>query len=136
MRANRSSTLMPLTTLGLAVSVLVSMTHLLCVGSLYRIVPSGLVQRGERGLNALTLLLRDQSRKHLAEVWVLGAGMDVLPPVGFQERGLDRSRLRLAYRPAARSREVAGVGFGLRLQDAVHRRDQLDELVHRPVALL
>ena len=44
-------------------------------------------------------------------------------------------RLGLADRAAARRREVPGVGLGLRLQDAVHRSHQLDELVDGPVAL-
>ena len=65
-----------------------------------------------------------------------GARVDVLPAVGLEECGLDRPRLGLVDRAAARRREVARVGLGLRLQDAVHRGDQLDELVDRPVALL
>src|SRR5215471_5512179 len=66
----------------------------------------------------------------------MSARMDVLPSVGFEERSLDRSRLRLADRPATLAREVTGVGLGLNLQDAVHRGDQLDELVDCPITLL
>ena len=131
--ANRSSTLMPLTTLGLVVSVLVSQV------SLYWVVVafgSGLVERGERRLYALALLFVDQAGEHLAEVRVLGAGMDVLPSVGLQKRGLDRARLGLADRPATFGCEVAGVGLGLSLQDTVQRGDQLDQLIDGPVALL
>src|SRR5262249_33106469 len=96
----------------------------------------GLLKCGERGLNALTLLFGDQAGQHLAEVRMLGARMDVLPPVGLQERSLDRSRLGLVDLPAALCREVARVGLGLALQDSVDRGDQLDELVDRLVALL
>src|SRR5262249_60887269 len=39
-------------------------------------------------------------------------------------------------RTDALAREVSRVGFGLSLQDAVHRSDQIDEFVDRPLALL
>ena len=59
-----------------------------------------------------------------------------MPAVGLEERGLDGARLGLVDRATAGRREVGRVGLGLRLQDAVDRGDQLDELVDRPVALL
>src|SRR5436305_5171440 len=62
--------------------------------------------------------------------------MDVLPAIGPEKCGLDCARLRLVDRAAARCREVASVGFGLGLQDAVHRGDQLNELVDSGIALL
>src|SRR6188474_2044240 len=94
------------------------------------------LESGKRCLNATALVFADEAGKHLAEVRVLGAGVDVLPAVSLQECGLDRPRLRLVDRAAAVRREINGVGFGLALQDAVHRGDQLDELVDRLVAFL
>ena len=64
------------------------------------------------------------------------APSEYLPAVRLQERGFDLPRLGLGDRPPARGREVASVGCGLRLQDAVHRGDQVDELVDRPFACL
>ena len=57
------------------------------------------MERGERGLNALSVLFGDQARQHLAEVRVLGARVDVLPSVRLQECGLNRSRLGRIDRP-------------------------------------
>jgi hypothetical protein len=62
--------------------------------------------------------------------------VDVLPAVSLEECGLDQPRLRLADRAAAGRGEIICVGFGLGLQDTVHRADQLDEIVNRPVPLL
>src|SRR6516165_2089982 len=73
--------------------------------------------------------------KHLPELRMLGAGMDVLPAVGLEKRGLDRPRLGLVDRAAALRYEVACVGPGLGLQDAIDRGYQLDEVVNRLVAL-
>ena len=53
--------------------------------------------------------------------------MDVLPAVGLEECGRDRPRLGCVDRAIARRREVVCVGFGLGLQDAVHRADQLEQ---------
>ena len=94
------------------------------------------MQRGERRLNAVALVFGDQAGKHLAEMRVLGARMDVLPAVGPEEGGLDCLHLGRVDRTAASPREVAGVGFGLNLQDAIHRGDQFDEVIDAPVALL
>jgi hypothetical protein len=94
------------------------------------------LERGERRLNALALVFRDQAGKHLAKVRVLGARVDVLPAVGLEKCGLDRACLGLADRTAARRREITCIGLGLSLQDAVHRGDQLNEVVDRQVALL
>jgi len=58
-----------------------------------------------------------------------------LPAVGLEECGLDRPSLRLIDHAAAGCGEIARVGFGLSLQDAVHRRHQLDELIDRPITL-
>src|SRR5882757_4132120 len=90
-RANRSSTLMPLTTVGsasfVAVFVLAIMTSLLCCcGG----AAAGLLERGERRLDAPALVFADQAGQHLAELRVLGARVDVLPAVGLEECGLDR----------------------------------------------
>src|SRR6476660_6067659 len=131
-RANRSSTLMPLTTAGAAVLGWATMIGLLCVGGVAGI-RAGLSERGERRLYALALVFADQAGQHLPEVLVLGARVDVLPAVSLEECGLDRARLGVADRAAALRREIICVGFGLRLQDPVHRGDQLDELVDRPV---
>ena len=74
--------------------------------------------------------------EHLSEMRMLGAGVDVLPAIGLEKGGLDGPRLRRVDGAAAGFREVTRVGLGLRLQDAVHRGDQLDEFVDRAVALL
>jgi hypothetical protein len=58
----------------------------------------------------------DQARKHLAEMRVLGARVDVLPAVSLEECGRDRPRLGLVDCAAALRREITGVGFGLGLQ--------------------
>ncbi|MDB5406962.1 MAG: hypothetical protein JWL84_1874, partial [Rhodospirillales bacterium] len=44
-------------------------------------VRAGLLERGERRLDALALVFGYQAGKHLAEMRVLGARMDVLPAV-------------------------------------------------------
>src|SRR5262245_12502601 len=109
-RANRSSTLIPLTIRATVfVWVWVAMT-----GSLVCMMIGGtmdLVERGKRRLDALALTLRKQVGKHLAEVRVLGARMDILPPVSLEESGLDRASFRLVNRAAAPAREIAGIGF-------------------------
>ena len=94
------------------------------------------MKRGERGPDALALRVGDQARQHLAELRVPCARMDVLPAVSIEERGLDRPHLGITNRTAASRDEVAGVGLGLRLEDAIHRADQLNEFVDRAVALL
>src|SRR5262249_53482308 len=68
--ANRSSTLMPLTTVGWVVFVCALMMGFLCLGLGLTV---GLLQRRERLLDALALLFRDQARQHLAEVRVMDA---------------------------------------------------------------
>src|SRR4029079_1026446 len=100
-----------------------------------RVIP-GSLQRGERRLDAPSLLLGDQAREHLAEVRMLGAGVDVLPAIGLEKGALARLRLGRIDGAAARLHEVTRVGFGLRLQDAVYRGNQRDELVDRGIALL
>jgi hypothetical protein len=67
---------------------------------------TGLLERAERRLNAQALVFRYQAGKHLAEVRVLGARVDVLPAVSLQEGGPDRSCLGLVDRTAAVCREV------------------------------
>src|SRR4029077_4123601 len=123
--ANRSSTLMPLTTVGSTVFVWATMIGLLCL--VVARVQAGSLERGERRLDAQALAFGDQARKRLAEMRVLGTRVDVLPAVSLEECGLDRPRLGLIDSAAALRREVTCVGFGLGLQDAVHRGDQLDE---------
>jgi hypothetical protein len=81
------------------------------------------LERGERRLDALALVFGDQAGKYLAEARVLGARVDVLPAVSLDECGLDRPRLDLVDCAAALRREVICVGFGLGLQDSVHRSD-------------
>src|SRR5712692_4365232 len=107
--ANRSSTLMPLTTVGSAVFACATMIGLLCLGW-GTIFTFGLLQRGERRLDALALVFGNQAGQHFPEVRVLGARVDVLPAVGFEECRLDRPRLGLVDRAAAFRREIAGVG--------------------------
>src|SRR5260221_868242 len=60
----------------------------------------------------------------------------MLPSVSPEERGLDCLRLGRVDRTAAFRCEVAGVGFDLKLQDAIHRGDQFHEVIDAPVALL
>src|SRR5215472_2525609 len=67
-RANRSSTLMPLTTFGATVTALPFVVSLLSFAQLLKRRAIGLAQRGERCLNTLALAFRDQSRQHLAEI--------------------------------------------------------------------
>src|SRR5689334_7753148 len=76
--ANRSSTLTPLTTVDSAafVRALIMVLLLPGLGWDFKV---GSLQRGERLLDALALLFGDQAGQHLAELRVLGAGMDVLP---------------------------------------------------------
>src|SRR6266481_5913549 len=70
-------------------------------------VLAGLLERGECRLNALPLVFGDQAGKHLPEVRVLGARVDVLPAVSLEECGLDRPRLGLVDRAAALRRAVS-----------------------------
>ena len=65
--------------------------------------PSGLLECGERRLNALALVFGDQARKHLPEVRVLGARVDVLPAVSLEESGFDRPARRPLGRTSPRS---------------------------------
>ena len=61
-------------------------------------IQAGLLERDERRLDALALVFGDQAGKHLAEMRVLGARMDVLPAVGLEECGADRLQLGLVDR--------------------------------------
>src|SRR6476661_2213339 len=70
--ANRSSTLMPLTTLGSAVFAYATMVGLLCFGW-GKIFTFGLLQRGERRLDALALGFGDQAGQYFPELRVLRA---------------------------------------------------------------
>src|SRR4051794_9394172 len=117
-RANRSSTLMPLTTAGSAIFGWASMmgSHLLGLGG----IPVGSNERSERRLNAPALLSGDHAGQHLPELWVLSARVNVLPAVGLEECSRDGPRLGLVHRAAALRCEVSSVSFGLGLQDAVH----------------
>jgi hypothetical protein len=63
-------------------------------------VRAGLLERGERRLDALALVFGYQAGKHLAEMRVLGARMDVLPAVGLEECGADRLQLRSPIGPS------------------------------------
>jgi len=88
----------------------------------------------ERRLNALRLAVGDQAGKHFHEV--SGARVDVLPPLSLAKCRLDRLRFGFIDRAAAFRCEVACVGFGLGLKNAVDRGEELDELVDCPVAFL
>src|SRR3954465_1188345 len=66
-RASRSSTLMPLTTVGWTVLVCALMVELLFL-DLYFDFRFGLVQRRQCRLDALALCFGDQAREHLAEM--------------------------------------------------------------------
>src|SRR5436190_1457344 len=92
------------------------------------------MQGGERRLYAPTLVVGNQAGEDIAEMAVPGARMDVLPAVGFEESGLDRGCFRLADAAAAGRPEIARVRDRLRLQNAVDRGNQLDELIDRLVA--
>src|SRR5215813_11107336 len=87
-------------------------------------------------MDALPLAFGDQARKHFPEMWVLGARVNVLPSVSLEERGLDHLSLGIVDDTAAFRHKVACVGFGLGLQNAIHRSHQLDEFVDSPVAFL
>src|SRR5262245_46726053 len=97
---------------------------------------SGLLECVERRLDALPLAFGDQARKHFSEMRMLGARVNVLPSVGLEESGLDHPPLGIADGAAAFRRKVARVGFGLGLQNAIHRSHQLDEFVDSLVAFL
>ena len=45
----------------------------------------GLLNGRKRSLDAPSLLLSDETEKHLPEMGMLGARVDILPPIGFQE---------------------------------------------------
>jgi hypothetical protein len=57
------------------------------------------------------------------------SGVDVLPAVRLEERGLDGRRVELIDPATARRDKVGGVTPGLRAQNAIHRGHELDELV-------
>src|SRR5215472_4873955 len=135
-RANRSSTLMPLTTLGATVTALPSMISLLTLAQSLKRRAIGLVQCGERCLNTLALAFGDQGREHLAEMRMPGTGVDVLPAIGSKEGGLDGSLLVCINCAPAISSKVARIGRSLRPEHSVNRGHQLNEVVDRSVALL
>src|SRR5262245_20493928 len=78
----------------------------------------GSLQGGQRSLNALALVAGDQAGKHLSEVRMLSARMDILPAVGIEEGRFDRLRFARIDHAAAPGGEVAGIGLGLGLQEA------------------
>src|SRR5215813_2884353 len=133
-RANRSSTLMPLTTLGATVTALPSMIGLLTLAQAFKRRTNGLVQRGERCPNALALAFGDQAREHLSEVRVPGTGVDVLPAICSKEGGLDGPRLVSINCAPAIDSEVTCIGRSLRPQHSVNRSYQLNEVVDCPIA--
>src|SRR5215831_3029301 len=135
-RASKSSTLTPLTTFGARVTALPSMISLLSLAQLLKRRAIGLVQRRERGLNALALEFSDQARQHLAEMRVPGTGVDVLPAIGSKEGGLDGSLLVCINCAPAIGSKVARIGRSLRPEHSVNRGHQLNEVVDRSVALL
>jgi len=63
------------------------------------------------------------------------AGKDVLPAIGLEELSGQIIHFLLRHGASAPVGEIPDVGHGLRLQDAVHRLDQRNEVVHAPVAL-
>ena len=65
---------------------------------------------------------------------ILHARDDVLPAIGGKHGGLHGFGLGVRHGPAADFEEVARIGRGLRLQDAVDGADQRDQVVHRRVA--
>src|SRR5256714_14574355 len=117
-RANKSSRLMPLTILGSTVFAWAVMMEFLCWGDCRR--SRRLLKCRERRLNALALVFCNQAGQHLAGMRVLSARMDVLQSVSPEERGLDPPRLGRIDHTAASRCEVAGVGFDLDLQAAIH----------------
>src|SRR6202022_3983566 len=135
-RANRSSTLMPLTTVGATVFARPSMAGLLSLARVVEKAVAGSLQGGERCLNTLALALGDQAGEHLAEMRMPGTRMDVLPAIGRKEGSLDRPRLVRVHCTPAMGSEVARVGGTLLLQDSVYRGHEFDEVVDRPVAFL
>src|SRR6185437_14488477 len=60
---------------------------------------------------------------------------DVLPAIGLEELRRHAVGLLCRKRPPAMRGEIAGIGLGLRLEDAVDRRDEPDEVIDRAIAL-
>ena len=60
---------------------------------------------------------------------VAGARVDVLPAVGFEESDLDRHCFVRTHGTFAGRCEIARIGRGLRLHDAVDGGNQFDEFV-------
>src|SRR3546814_2268026 len=85
-------------------------------------------------LNALSLIFVDHAGQHLAEMRMLGTGMDVLPAIGLQERGPDGFGFLPADWSSAGAGEIGGVSGGLRLKDAVDGAHQRDEIIDALVA--
>src|SRR5580698_4979751 len=73
--------------------------------------------------------------KHLPEMGMTCARVDVLPPVSLEEIRFDRLAFRRVDCTAAVRLEVSCVGCGLPLQDAVDQGHQLDEFVNSVVAI-
>ena len=78
-----------------------------------------LPERSQRRLNAFALLLRDEACEDLSELWMPRSGVDVLPAVSLEERGLDCACLNLIDTATARRDEVTGVIVGLGAKNAV-----------------
>ena len=94
------------------------------------------MQRGERGLDAHGLTFGDEALKHVSEMRMACARVNVLPPVSFEETGFDDPRFRRAECAAAVGLEIARVGGGAPLQQAIDRNDELDEFIDSLVAIV
>src|SRR6185503_1823556 len=89
---------------------------------------------GKRLAHALMLSRCDTAAEQVAEFAPV-AEYDVLPAVRVQHCGAHTLGFLTAAATPAHAQEVSGVQGRLVLQDAVDRHDQLDQLVHRAVAL-
>src|SRR5262245_10477674 len=97
---------------------------------------SAVQNRRKRLLNAIHL----RGRRHLGdqppEVRVLHAAHDVLPAIRTQHEIAQRALLGLREVALAEAQEVRAVHRSLRLHDAIHRTDEIDEVRHAPILLL
>ena len=80
-------------------------------------------------MNTLALRWRDETTQHLDERWMLRPGQNVLPPVRFEDPGVQRLLLRLTQGAPTRGSTIVGIGLGLGLEDAVDGPHQLDKFI-------